>query len=189
MGSDAIFARIGPYLSVFERENPQARQTFDDGERRPEYVVVGLGRLGATIMEELEDSGVDVLGVDFDPRSAFSERHDDDVLYGDADDPNLVDALPLNSARWVICAIRAFDPTMTLVRSLRESGYDGGIAVATEDLADCALLLEAGADLAVQPLHVAVAPILEAIVDHDRGARDPAPGSSDPSVVRDAEGG
>jgi len=189
MGSDRIFERIGPYLDVFERENRRARPMLDDAERRPEYVVVGLGRLGATLMEELTDRGVDVLGVDFDPRSAFSEHHDNDVLYGDADDPNLVDALPLTSARWVICAVRAFDPTMTLVRSLRESGYEGGIAVATEDPADCDLLRAAGADVAVQPLHVAVVPILEAIVDHDRGAQTLTPDPADPAAERGVERG
>ena len=167
IGSDAIYERIEPLLRVFERSIASADPLLDERVRRPEYLVVGLGRLGSTLMEELQERGIDALGVDFDPRSAFSESHDNDVLYGDADDPALAEVLPLTEARWVICTVRALDPTLTLVRSLRAIGYRGGIAVATEDPDDCALLREAGADVAVQPLHVAVVPLLDAILDHD----------------------
>jgi Kef-type K+ transport system membrane component KefB len=167
IGSDAIYERIEPLLRVFERSIASADPLLDERVRRPEYLVVGLGRLGSTLMEELQERGIDALGIDFDPRSAFSESHDNDVLYGDADDPALAEVLPLTEARWVICTVRALDPTLTLVRSLRAIGYRGGIAVATEDPDDCALLREAGADVAVQPLHVAVVPLLDAILDHD----------------------
>jgi nucleoside-diphosphate-sugar epimerase len=58
-------------------------------------VVIGLGRFGSTVVEELLDRGDDVLGVDFDPRSVRSTAGTCPVIYGDAEDPDLPEQLPL----------------------------------------------------------------------------------------------
>jgi hypothetical protein len=67
------------------------------------------------------------------------------------------------------------------VRSLRLNGYPGAIAVASEDPADCERLRAAGADVTIQPLHVAAAPLVARLdaddarrAAHDDVARDAA---------------
>ena len=167
-GSDAIYARIEPLLRIFERKVLVVDPNFDDDHHDPDYVIIGLGRFGSTLLEELLDRDVDVLGVDFDPRSVQSPRFDIPVLYGDAEDPTLVDHLPLASAAWVVSTVRSLDANLTLISSLKRVGYQGHIAVASEDQAHCALYLEAGADVTVQPLHIAAVPLLERILEHDR---------------------
>ena len=167
-GSDAIYARIEPLLRIFERKVLVVDPNFDDDHHDPDYVIIGLGRFGSTLLEELLDRDVDVLGVDFDPRSVQSPRFEIPVLYGDAEDPTLVDHLPLASAAWVVSTVRSLDANLTLISSLKRVGYEGHIAVASEDQAHCALYLEAGADVTVQPLHIAAVPLLERILEHDR---------------------
>jgi Kef-type K+ transport system membrane component KefB len=167
-GSDAIYARIEPLLRIFERKVLVVDPNFDDDHHDPDYVIIGLGRFGSTLLEELLDRDVDVLGVDFDPRSVQSPRFEIPVLYGDAEDPTLVDHLPLASAAWVVSTVRSLDANLTLISSLKRVGYQGHIAVASEDQAHCALYLEAGADVTVQPLHIAAVPLLERILEHDR---------------------
>jgi Trk K+ transport system NAD-binding subunit len=118
-------------------------------------------------VEELRTRGVDVLGIDFDPRSVQSPVFDVPVVYGDAEDPTLADQLPFMNASWVVSTVRSLDVNLTLVSSLRRAGYRGRIAVASEDPAHCVRLTEAGADVTVQPLHIAAAPLLDLILAHD----------------------
>jgi Kef-type K+ transport system membrane component KefB len=184
-GSDAIYARIEPLLRIFERKVVVVDPNFDDDHHDPDYVIIGLGRFGSTLLEELLDRDVDVLGVDFDPRSIQSPRFDIPVLYGDAEDPTLVDHLPLASAAWVVSTVRSLDANLTLISSLKRIGYSGHIAVASEDPAHCALFLEAGADVTVQPLHIAAVPLLERILEHDRRHVD---GEDEDDVTGDSAG-
>ena len=171
-GSDAIYDRIEPALRIFERRVELVDPELDDDHHDPDYIVVGLGRFGSTLVSELRARGVDVLGVDFDPRSVQSPRFDIPVVYGDAEDPSLVEQLPLLSATWVVSTIRSLDANLTLITSLRRSGFTGRIAVSSEDPAHCALYDEAGADVTVQPLHIAAVPLLDRILAHDEDARE-----------------
>ncbi len=130
---------------------------------------------------ELLDRGEHVVGVDFDPRAVAEGRLGIPILYGDADDPSLGEHLPLEGSRWVVSTLRSLEANLTLVRSLRLNGYPGAIAVASEDPADCERLRAAGADVTIQPLHVAAAPLVARLdaddarrAAHDDVARDAA---------------
>jgi predicted Kef-type K+ transport protein len=160
-GSDRIYRRIEPALRVFERSEPKASLDLGTERPAPEYVVVGLGRFGATVLEELQSRDDEVLGVDFDPRSVQPERWGVPVIYGDAEDPDLPEQLPLEATRWVISTLRGRDANLHLISSLRHHGYDGGIAVAAEDIEAAELLRAAGADATISPLHVAARPLME----------------------------
>jgi voltage-gated potassium channel Kch len=189
-GSDAIYARIEPALRIFERKVDLVDPNFDDDHHDPEYVVIGLGRFGSKLVAELIARGVDVLGVDFDPRSVQTPRFEIPVVYGDAEDPTLIDQLPLTSAAWVVSTVRSLDANLTLITSLRRSGYAGRIAVASEDAAHCALFTAAGADVTVQPLHIAAVPLLERILEHDADREtDPASTATHDTVdIEDGSG-
>jgi Kef-type K+ transport system membrane component KefB len=171
-GSDRIYARIEPLLQVFERKQPTAAIDLDEAQPEPEYVVVGLGRFGSTVVRELVDHGDEVLGVDFDPRSTRREW-EVPVYYGDADDPDLPEQLPLERTRWVISTVRDLDTNLHLLSSFQRHGYDGRIAVAADDEDACRQLERAGADVTIRPLHVAAEPLMRTI--HQHGRPDDAP--------------
>ncbi|MEX2550905.1 MAG: cation:proton antiporter family protein [Nitriliruptoraceae bacterium] len=164
-GSDAIFDRIEPLLRPFERKQPTANIDLEEERPEPEYVVVGLGRFGSTVLKELVEAGDEVLGVDFDPRSVDSKDWDVPVVYGDAEDPDLPERLRLSRTRWVISTLRSRDANLHLLASLRDSGYGCRIAVAANDDETAAALRAAGADLVVRPLQIAARPLLRQIHD------------------------
>jgi Kef-type K+ transport system membrane component KefB len=168
-GSDRIYERIEPFLRVFERGEPGTNLDLDGDRIEPEYVVVGLGRFGSTVLEELRQRGDEVLGVDFDPRSVQSDAWDVPVIYGDAEDPDLPEQLPLSATRWVISTLRTREANLQLIGSLRGHGYTGGIAVAAEDHDMAEMLEAAGADLTIRPLHIAARPLLALIHERDGG--------------------
>jgi len=180
-GSDAIYARIEPLLSIFERDMPVVGPDLSDDHHDPDYIIIGLGRFGSTLLQELMARGVDVLAVDFDPRSVQTPSFDVPVVYGDAGDPTLVDHLPLASADWIVSTVRSLDANLTLLTALQSAGYSGRIAVASENQADCDVLIAAGADITVQPLRIAAVPLLEKILQHDLDA------DGDETTDRDAD--
>ncbi len=188
-GSDAIYNRIEPALRIFERKTDVIDPNFDDDHHDPDYVIVGLGRFGSTLITELLERGVDVLGVDFDPRSVQSDAFDIPVLYGDAEDPSLAEQLPLMNASWVVSTVRSLDANLSLIAGLRRRGFTGRIAVASEDSTHCARYMEAGADVTVQPLHIAAVPLLERILEHDAYRdRDEVDGEQRDEQTRDEDG-
>ena len=179
--TERLVDRLSSRLPRLERR-VAGHATFEDGPPlRPDVIVVGLGRFGSTVVEELLDRGEHVVGVDFDPRAVAEGRLGIPILYGDADDPSLGEQLPLEGSRWVVSTLRSLEANLTLVRSLRLNGYPGAIAVASEDPADCERLRAAGADVTIQPLHVAAAPLVARLdaddarrAAHDDVARDAA---------------
>jgi Kef-type K+ transport system membrane component KefB len=161
--SDWIYARFEPLLRPFERKQPSTDLDLDEDRLEPEYIVIGIGRFGSTVIQELVDRGDDVLGVDFDPRSTRSQQWEIPVIYGDADDPDLPEQLPLDRVQWVISTVRDLGTNQQLLSAFRHHGYDGRIAVAADDEDSCRQLEAAGADVTIRPLHVAARPLMETI--------------------------
>ena len=170
-GSDALYDRLEPILRPFERKHP-ATLDLDEEAPEPEYVIIGLGRFGSTILEELLEQGDEVLAVDFDPRSVQSRRWDIPVIYGDAEDPALPEQLPLHRTRWVISSLRGLEANLQLLSSLRHHGFEGRILVSADDEDTADRLKGAGADLVIRPLHVAAKPLMELLHSHEPPSED-----------------
>ncbi|SCZ67700.1 NAD-binding protein [Thiohalomonas denitrificans] len=96
--SHAIYERIAPWLSIFERK--VAHRELDsplEDEGRVDTLLIGLGRFGAAIAASLRERGCRLLAVDFDPEAVRQHtRYGYTVHYGDAEDPEFVASLPYN---------------------------------------------------------------------------------------------
>jgi Kef-type K+ transport system membrane component KefB len=163
LNSDAIYARLEPALRIFERRSPTGAPDLDDEKHEPEFVVIGLGRFGSTVLQELWENGDEVLGVDFDPRSVQSEAWSVPVIFGDAEDPDLGEQLPLQKTRWVISTLRQQEANLRIIQSLRHAGFQGRIAVSADHVETERTLRDAGADVTIRPLHVAAGPLIRRI--------------------------
>ncbi len=171
-GSDAIYERLEPILRPFERKQTRGIE-FDEDTHEPEFIVIGLGRFGSTVLEELQERGDDVLAVDFDPRSVQSPGFDVPVIYGDAEDPDLPEQLPLHRTRWIISSLRGLETNLHILESLRHHGYEGRIAVSADHEHEVEQLEQAGADLVCRPLTAAAGPLMAALHEHDDGDGSP----------------
>ncbi|CAN5600131.1 cation:proton antiporter [soil metagenome] len=151
IASRHLFAVLGPFLGIFERANPRPSPAGDD-DYCPEAIVFGLGRYGGQIAQQLHSNGVAVLGVDFDPQAlGRAERRGLRVLYGDAEDSDLVGRLPLECARWVVSSSPDRTTNLALLHSLRHHDYEGRVAVAAHLDHHAEALREAGVDLVLRP--------------------------------------
>ncbi|WP_425093527.1 cation:proton antiporter [Tropicimonas sp. S265A] len=158
--SHQLYRVFEPLLGVFERRHPHAEdEDGSDAVRHHDVVLFGLGRYGLGIASALQDSGKRILGVDFSPQAVRHARAQGfDVVFGDATDPEFLAHLPLQKAEWLVMAVPEHDTGLThddprhaLLRAVRDSGFDGKIAVAAHRDATAEALRADRADLVLMP--------------------------------------
>lgn len=162
--SHAIYERISKYLMPFERHIDHPEDEAHDLPSSCEVVLFGLGRYGSSIAAGLRERGVVVLGIDFDPESVhYWKSRGWPVHYGDAEDHEFLQALPLHTARYVVCAVPGLDVNVAVLRALKHEGYEGQIALTAHSEADARRLEVMGAHLVLQPFTDAAVRAVEEI--------------------------
>ncbi len=153
MYSHQIYEWIAPALSVFERKTP-FREIDDDktvSKRKFDVIIFGLGMYGNNIARSLEEKGFTVFGVDFDPRAVARWKKKGRVAqYGDADDPELPEILPMD-AQCVVSSLEDKQINLALIKYLKHADYKGNIAVTSYTGRTAKELEKAGADLVLLP--------------------------------------
>jgi voltage-gated potassium channel Kch len=163
--ADRLLRRLDRPLALFERRRQTNLVEPRTAADRPEYLIIGVGRLGTAVLDDLLARGDRVLGLDFDLRGVKRTRWELPIVDGDADDPDLPTQLPLEATRWVIITVRDVPTDLHLTRSLRAHGYERGIAVAADHPDQCAMLNDAGATVTFRPFHLAAGPLVDAVLD------------------------
>ncbi|WP_456379364.1 cation:proton antiporter [Thiolapillus sp.] len=178
--SHRLYEWAAPWLGVFERKQAYREQAGDlaGEEDGVDVILFGMGRFGSGIVQELQQRGHRVLGVDFDPD--LVRRHSGNgyvVRYGDAEDLEFLATLPLEQVSWILSSVRDMSINLALLHGLREYGYSGKVAVTAHSRQDAEQLKNAGADYVLMPYADAAA---EAVDNLFRQVRQPASGSDTP---------
>ena len=150
-----LYERLAPWLRVFERNHPLrevAAQAQVAASRSAQVIVFGLGRYGSRLFDQLRAEGVEVIGVDFDPEAVRAQQGRGlPVLFGDGEDPDFLESLPLRQARWVITTFPQWESNRALLHALRAVHYRGRVVGAMQDAAHGRALAEAGIDQILNP--------------------------------------
>jgi hypothetical protein len=153
--SQHLYERVAPWLKVFERRDPHRERLVEQGHKHgdgAQIIVFGLGRYGSRLIGSLHERGYAVLGVDFDPEAVRSLRHHGiAVRYGDAEDMDFPESLPLSGAGWVVSTLPQLKLNLTLLHALSQQGYTGKVAVTAYHDSDARQLRKAGAHLVLDP--------------------------------------
>jgi len=184
--SGPLYARFSGILSIFERSNPYREVQTGVGTVATDdqmIILMGLGNYGSAIAFRLQQHGWHLLAVDFDPQALDRGRAMGmSVLYGDVGDPEMLAQLPLDKARWIVCAIRDHDINISLFNLLREAGFNGRVALTAGDSTQAEDYLRLGAHLILQPFKDAAGQAVEAVT----GAVQSLPGLRDwPAVLEE----
>ena len=156
LDSHAIYPRIAHWLDVFERQighnEHQDREATEAANAKVDAIVFGLGRYGGSVVRNLQERGLTVLGVDFDPNvlQAWQEQGLW-TLYGDADDPELAGLLPLAEAKWVVSTVPNYVIGLALLHNLEHHGFEGKVVLTCHTQRDEEILLRSGADMVLLP--------------------------------------
>lgn len=152
--SEQIYHRVKRWLEVLERRGPRepkivAADSFD-------VILYGLGRFGGHLAHRLSIAGHRVLAVDFDPHQVKTHSADEfAVVFGSAEDEQLLEALPLSEAKYVISAIPIAQVNLALLQSLRQHGFTGTIALTAHTHHDAERLRAAGVHTVLEPFSTA----------------------------------
>jgi Kef-type K+ transport system membrane component KefB len=151
--SHPLYERLAPYLSLFERRVPHRELDSPvDGQGRVDILLIGLGRFGAAVAEQLHQRGCRLLAVDFDPE--LVRRHNREgyaAHYGDAEDPEFIGSLPLARTKWVVSTVRDRSINRMLLHGLREQGYRGKVALSSTSRYDTTMFEQEGVDMVLIP--------------------------------------
>lgn len=152
--SHRLYNRLAPWLGIFERRRPyrESGENAAPSSEPTDVILFGLGRYGRNIAENLVRRGKKVLAIDFDPQVVASGGHGAfPVRYGDAEDPELLENLPLQQTRWVVNAIPGAESNLTLIQLLRDKGFPGKVVLTAHNRREAEAYLRAGADKVLWP--------------------------------------
>ena len=145
--SQRLFEWMSPWLSVFERRRPfRELDGADQGVAADfDVVVFGLGRYGRRLLDQLRAAGVKAVGVDFDPEAVAELRaRGVPAHFGDAEDPEFLESLPVHRARWAISTLPQWASNRALLHALSQARFGGTLAAAPRDPPHAQSLAEAG---------------------------------------------
>ncbi|MDP3083738.1 MAG: cation:proton antiporter, partial [Rubrivivax sp.] len=150
-----LYERLAPWLRIFERDHPfreVAAESQGAGMRSAQVIVFGLGRYGSRLFEQLRADGVEAVGVDFDPEAVRElQRRGLPVLFGDGEDPDFLESLPLRQVGWVVTTFPQWESNRALLHALEAAHYRGRVVGAVRDAAHGRALAEAGVDQIFNP--------------------------------------
>ncbi len=153
--SQPLYERLAPWLGVFERRRPfrelAVEQAAGDTDAA-EVIVFGLGRYGGRLLQQLRRDGVRAVGVDFDPEVVHAlQRQGLPVHFGDGEDPEFLQTLPLAQTRWIVTTFPQLESNRALLHALAEARFRGPLAAAVRDAAHGRALAAAGVPWILNP--------------------------------------
>jgi len=180
--SHLLYEKLAPWLNFFERKKPYRELVVERHHRdpdQPDVLVFGLGRYGGRLALGLQEEDIKVLGIDFDPELARDMRRKGlKVRFGDGQDPNFLDELPLAGAAWVISTLPDVESNRMFLHALKERGYRGEVAVVAREDEDGMALKRAGAPTVLYPMRNAVDYTVEHLSSMIRAAAPGNPGAA-----------
>ncbi len=156
--SHQIFEFLSPLLGIFERKEPFRESKVKKLEEELfDVIIIGLGRYGNNIAKSIERSGRRVMGVDFDPGAVERWRKKGRVAqFGDAEDPDLPESLPMKKVNVLISTLSDFEINMHLLKILKHHKFEGRVVLTQHHAGNAKKLIDAGADMILFPFVDAV---------------------------------
>ncbi|MFN8015452.1 MAG: cation:proton antiporter [Acidimicrobiia bacterium] len=161
--SNQLYKVFEPKLKRFERKALIKSKDFTSEEF--DVIIYGYGRLGSEITQEFLNRNMKVLVVDFDPAIAKKiTSRNLHISFGDAEDLDLVQNLPLHSTRWIICTISDPNTNIALASELKALKYKGHLVLSARNRYDAKRVKKAESSLVVQPYDIAAKKAAEEIL-------------------------
>ena len=156
INSKKLYRILGPKLNFLEKESgkkDEMQQVEDSLESLTGHVVVvGGDQMGESIMEALQEIGMEVVVVDFDPR-VVERLKDKNVhrLFGDIADLDIQERAKIDEAKVVISTVPDIEDNLLLLKELKHENRKAKIVVMALDFRDAKTLYKEGADYVILP--------------------------------------
>lgn len=164
--SHQLFSMMEPALSRFEKKsgNPD-RLPVSVG--LAEWLVVGMGQTGVAAYLTLQQQEQRVVGLDSDPIVLEKLlRKGLRVIYGDADDNELWNRLPLERLKGILLTMPEFELREKTVKQLQLKEFKGQIGTICHHTEEQKVLEELGAQFIIHPFYEAGCQLAKQITAH-----------------------
>jgi uncharacterized UPF0146 family protein len=147
--SHQIYGFLSPFLSIFQKKNIENQnELILDKNTAYKIVIIGLGRFGKVISEMLDEhKEIKYLGIDFDPsiiEFMKSKNGNDNIIYGDLEDPELFDNIILSENSIVISTIPNVELSLHLIKIIEKNNYNCSLFLTVINDSDFSQLVKNG---------------------------------------------
>ncbi len=151
--SRRIYALVSPVVGFFEHKTKThfMEVKAEDGLKE-HIVIIGAHRIGRPLVRYLVNEGIPFIVMDFNPHIVEDLRQKNiNVVYGDIGDPDMHNALHLESAKLVISTASNMADNELLIEECKGRKSDAKILVRALDNEHARALKALGADYVIQP--------------------------------------
>lgn len=153
--ANKLYKILSSKLDIFEFRKVNSKTT-DGGDEiavlSNHVVVIGAHQMGQSLIKALEDSGEEVLVVDFDPNVAEKLRDKGvRVIFGDISDPDIQQRVGFERAKLVVSTVPDLEDNLLLIEGLKHTNKKAVVVVMAYETFDAKALYKAGADYVVLP--------------------------------------
>ncbi len=162
-----IYVMLEKYLVKFEREKHHPdEQPHTCGEAQ--VMIVGMGRIGNAIFENLSKNNIKVVGFDANTDLSLDLlKQGKRVSFADAEDPGFWSKLRFGKLTTIILALPEFHAQNWSVKQARKYGFKGRIIVPTRSQGNPDLLKSSGADEIYDAYDAAGIGVTESFLRHN----------------------
>lgn len=165
--SNRIYKLVTGWVGFFERKNIYHSENIKSTELEDHVVIIGAHRVGGEIVRFLKREKQSLVVLDFNPHQVEILLEEGvQVIYGDMEDPEVLDILNLSKAKMVISTASDVSDNKALLESLKIKGINIPVVVRTETIKDAQILYQAGADFVIIPEVMAGDLLLDTIKEH-----------------------
>ena len=147
--SQYVYPRIKKFLKYLEKKN-----TLHEISSISSYDVIlfGYNRVGFDVVEKFKQMDIRFLVIDHDPESIkLLNQTKIANLYGDAEDGDFLDELPLNQAKMIVSTIPDYDVNYFLITKIKEHNKEALTLVVAHSIQHAFNLYEMGVDYVIMP--------------------------------------
>ena len=165
--SNQIYKLITRWVGFFERSNIYHTGDIKPAELEDHIVIIGAHRVGGEIVRFLEREKKSLVVLDFNPHQVEILLGEGvKVIYGDIEDPEVLDMLNLQKAKMVISTASDVNANKALLEGLKLRHINIPIVARAETMKDAQILYQSGADLVIIPEVMAGDLLVDTIKEH-----------------------
>lgn len=152
LNGDKLYKFLNPVLGIFERRKTTEENIGELDGINDHVVLVGVNRIGKSVLDALLEHGQNVLVVDFNPDTIKDLKNRKiKNLFGDISDLEIQDRANLEGAKLVISTVSDIDDNMALISEVKKIKNGPKVVVVANDNREEESLRKAGASYIIQP--------------------------------------
>lgn len=119
--SDRLWRKFSKYLKLIEKKGSRDLKLIGDKIRKNHIILVGCHRTGQSVLQRLLKLKEPVTVVDYNPHMVDElTKQGIDVVYGDAEDVDILENLQINQAKMIISTVVDKEATEVLLEFLQD---------------------------------------------------------------------